>query len=88
MINTWIKHSTPECRTIVRAILASHAKEKSGLLTQEIYDLALQEFPDAKGTLRPELCDIPQDFYRTKKEKGKTPIPEPPRVDHPIRSMR
>ncbi|KZP32913.1 hypothetical protein FIBSPDRAFT_1036530 [Athelia psychrophila] len=83
MLSAWIKHCTPECRNIVRSVLTAHVKEDSGLPTHEIYDLALKDFPDAKCGPQP----TPRDSPRIRDFKG-TPTREPPRADHPIRSMK
>lgn len=84
MLSAWVKQSTPECRNIVRLVLlAAQVKEKPGLPTHEIYDLALKDFSDAKC----EPQQTPIDSNQIRDFKG-TPITQPPRADHPIRSMR
>ena len=86
MLKTWVRYSTPKCRDIVSAVLSSHPKGNSGVSTQEIYDLAIKQFPDAKGPSPPEKFYPPD--ARGRRGKIPMPVPEPPNRDHPIRSMR
>lgn len=86
MLKTWIRHSTPECVKIVRAVLSSHPKGGEGITTQEIYDLALKQFPDARGPAPLEKFYPPH--ARGRGGKIPMPVPQPPNRDHPIRSMR
>jgi hypothetical protein len=86
MLKTWIRYSTPECSEIVRSVLSSHLKGKEGISTQEIYDLALKQFPDAQGLAPPEKFYPPN--ARGRGGKIPMPVPQPPNRDHPIRSMR
>jgi len=85
-LKAWIKYSTPECRKIVRDVLSSHAKGNGGVSTQEIYDLALKQFPDAKSAAPPEKIYPPG--IKGRGGKIPMPVPEPPNREHPIRSMR
>jgi hypothetical protein len=86
MLKTWIRYSTSESRSIVRAVLSSHGKGNIGVPTQEIYDLAIKQFPDAKTPTPPEKFYPPN--ARGRGGKIPMPVPEPPNRDHPIRSMR
>lgn len=86
MLKTWVRYSTSESRSIVRAVLSSHGKGNIGVPTQEIYDLAIKQFPDAKTPTPPEKFYPPN--ARGRRGKIPMPVPEPPNRDHPIRSMR
>lgn len=79
-LKAWINHATPKARNIVRQVLANSGRV--GLTTQEIFDLAIKQFPD-------EIAPAPPS-HKLVVKKGRMPqaIPEPPFREHPIRSVR
>ncbi|KIJ70013.1 hypothetical protein HYDPIDRAFT_35455 [Hydnomerulius pinastri MD-312] len=86
ILKHWINYSTPQARQIVRNILAAAPNKDLGLHAHEIYERALDEYPDATTPTPPPRSNELGNHARLRRPK--IPMPVPPRREHPVRSMR
>lgn len=86
ILKHWVNYSTPEARQIVRNILATAPNTDIGLDAHEIYERAFDEYPDAATATPPPKSTVLGNHARLRRPKK--PMPEPPRREHPVRSMR
>ncbi|KAH8094921.1 hypothetical protein BXZ70DRAFT_1009863 [Cristinia sonorae] len=82
---TWINYSTPRARNMVRKVLQT-STHPIGLTTKQIYAKIHELFPDEKQP-------APEPFVVQPGMKGRygqpaKPVPEPPKREHPIRSVK
>lgn len=85
-IKTLIYWSTNQTRLMVRKVLEPHPD--FGLHQQDIYEAIHKEFPDAKQPLLPKAQMPAANGIRNRRGKFAELVPEPPNMDHPIRSMK
>ncbi|KIK98004.1 hypothetical protein PAXRUDRAFT_824386 [Paxillus rubicundulus Ve08.2h10] len=86
VLKHWINYSTPQARQIVRSILATAPIKELGLDAHEIYERAFKEYPDViTPTPAPKTTALGN---HARLRRPKKPMPEPPRREHPVRSMR
>ncbi|KAJ3984416.1 hypothetical protein F5890DRAFT_41891 [Lentinula detonsa] len=74
--------------SIVRTLLATEQFQKAGLTTTEMYRLALKEAPPPNFERYQVHENSDTEIRYTKSGQRKTPPPNPPHMEHPIRSMR
>lgn len=74
--------------SVIRKVLATEQFRVSGLTTAEMYKLALKEAPPSNYEGHILEDRVVTKIPNTKSGRKKIPPPEPPHLEHPIRSMR
>ncbi|KAJ4468297.1 hypothetical protein J3R30DRAFT_3560747 [Lentinula aciculospora] len=74
--------------SIIRKLIATEEFRVGGLTTAEMYRLALKEVPPPNFEKYQVRDNGDTEIQYTKSGQRKTPPPNPPHMEHPIRSMR